>query len=96
MTKGREIRSTAALLPVASMTTYVLDRERLPEPDEAVVKKIDPLLPLDLPVMQERRLRERAMNVHADDRHDSSISSREPAGLHDIYGFALAAQPGRS
>src|SRR5208283_6136843 len=27
---------------------------------------------IDLPVLQERRLHERAMNVHADDRHDSS------------------------
>ena len=27
----------------------VLDRERLPEPDEAVVNEIDPLLPLNLP-----------------------------------------------
>ena len=75
----------------------VLTGERLRELDEPVVNQIDPLLPLDLPVLQERRLRERAMNIHADDRHDSSHHLlREPAGLHDIYGSALAAQPGKS
>jgi transposase len=51
---------------------FVFSRKRSCELDEAIMNQIDPLLPLDLPVLQERRLRERAMYVHADDRHDSS------------------------
>jgi hypothetical protein len=50
-----------------------------------------------LAAVQDGHLSKRPVNIHADDPHRiSSIGIREPAGLHDIYGFALAAQPGKS
>jgi len=47
---------------------FILDGKRLPELDQTIVDQFDPLFSCDLSVLQERRLCERAMDIHADDR----------------------------
>ena len=58
--------------------------------------EFDPQLLGDLPIVQDRHLGERSVDIHADDLHAMPSSLQGADGLHDIYGSALAAQPGKS
>ena len=54
----------------------------------------------DFTIFQNGHLSECPMDVESNDSHfrllPGSNDQREPAGLHDNYGSALAAQPGKS
>ncbi|WP_245316640.1 hypothetical protein [Bradyrhizobium manausense] len=47
-------------------------------------------------VLQDRHLGERSVDIDADDLHAWFSFVSGASGLHDIYGSALAAQPGKS
>ncbi|WP_143066905.1 hypothetical protein [Sphingobium sp. YR768] len=50
----------------------------------------------DLTAFQNCHLGKRSMDVHTDDFHTLLSMRLGASGLHDIYGSALAAQPGKS
>jgi hypothetical protein len=59
------------------------------------MSKIDSQLLRELAVFQDSNLGERPMNIYSDNPHSTAPLTMGADGLHDIYGSALAAQPGQ-
>ncbi|WP_225152231.1 hypothetical protein [Bradyrhizobium sp. NBAIM08] len=74
----------------------ILEAECLGKGDKPIVDEIYAELSDYCSVLQDRHLGERSVDVHADDLHAWFSFVSGASGLHDIYGSALAAQPGKS
>ncbi|MFK4537949.1 hypothetical protein ABIA00_006132 [Bradyrhizobium ottawaense] len=78
------------------MTTSSSRLSVLGKGDKPIVDEINPELSDYCSVLQDRHLGEGSVDVHADDLHAWFSFVSGASGLHDIYGSALAAQPGKS
>ena len=89
-----------AVLPVASSTTSSSLVSVARKREHGIALHRESAVVLHKAVLQDRDLCEVAMNIQSDDSHGRSPAvmryTAEARGQHDNYGFALAAQPGRS
>ena len=86
-------------LPVASITTSSVARSLLPKPSNAVRVDIDTSCPSKPTFLPENHLAEGSVGIYPDYTSHARllfVQKDGSGGLHDNYGFALAAQPGES
>ena len=86
-------------LPVASITTSSVARRLLPKPSNAVRSHIDTSCPSKPTFLPENHLAEGSVGIYPDYTSHARllfVQKDGSGGLHDNYGFALAAQPGES